>query len=176
MATTNKYVKLYVPAGVSLNYYVPQGTTLETVLPTTLIKKALVRGCTVEELKDDGTTVVLTEENFESDNGGKEVPENATVVTDIEEIDITEAKEADAAYVAEIAEMYKKYYEELAASEDEGEGEEGEGDEEEDVEDPPPTEEEPEEPVGTSTAPIITSEVVSQDTEEKASKSKYVIK
>lgn len=173
MATTNKYVKLYVPAGVSLNYYVPQGTTLEAALPTTLIKKALVRGCTVEELKDDGTTVVLTEENFESDNGGKKVPEDATVVTDIEEIDITEAKEADDAYVAEIAEMYKKYYEELAASEDEGEEEEDGG--EEDVEDPPPSAE-PEEPVGTSTAPIITSEVVSQDTEEKASKSKYVIK
>lgn len=166
MATTNKCVKLYVPAGVSLNYYVPQGTTLETVLPTTLIKKALVRGCTVEEIKEDGTTVPLTEENFESDNGGKEVPEDATVVTDIEEIDRLEAQEADKEYLAEIGEMYKKYYEELAA-----EGEEGSEDEEEsddDEEEPDPPKQEP-----TSTAPIITSEVVEN---EEQPKSKFVIK
>lgn len=173
MATTNKYVKLYVPAGVSLNYYVPQGYTLEAAVPTTLIKKALKRGCTVEELKKDGTTIPLTEENFESDNGGKPVEKDATVVTDLEEIDIQEMEAEDKARMAAISEAYKKYFEELAASEDEGKEEEDGG--EEDVEDPPPSAE-PEEPVGTSTAPIITSEVVSQDTEEKASKSKYVIK
>lgn len=158
MATTNKYVKLYVPAGVTLNYYVPQGYTLEAAVPTTLIKKALKRGCTVEELKKDGTTIPLTEENFESDNGGKPVEKDATVVTDLEEIDIQEMEAEDKARMTAISEAYKKYFEELA----------GEGSEEE--EDPPPSAE-PEEPVGTSTAPIITSEVV-----DEKPKSKIVIK
>ena len=160
MATTNKYVKLYVPAGVTLNYYVPQGYTLEAAVPTTLIKKAIKRGCTVEELKKDGTTVPLTEENFESDNGGKPVEKDATVVTDLEEIDIQEMEAEDKARMTAISEAYKKYFEEL---------ENEEGSEEE--EDPSDDEEEPEEPVGTSTAPIITSEVV-----DKEPKSKIVIK
>lgn len=157
MATTNKYVKLYVPAGVTLNYYVPQGYTLEAAVPTTLIKKAIKRGCTVEELKEDGTTVPLTEENFESDNGGKPVEKDATVVTDLEEIDIQEMEAEEKARMTAISEAYKKYFEELENEETE-------------EEDPPPSAE-PEEPVGTSTAPIITSEVV-----DKEPKSKIVIK
>ena len=155
MATTNKYVKLYVPAGVSLNYYVPQGYTLEAAVPTTLIKKALKRGCTVEELKKDGTTIPLTEENFESDNGGKPVEKDATVVTDLEEIDIQEMEAEDKARMTAISEAYKKYFEEL----------ENEETEEED----PPTDDEEEETK--STTPIITSEVV-----DKEPKSKIVIK
>ena len=158
MATTNKYVKLYVPAGVTLNYYVPQGYTLEAAVPTTLIKKALKRGCTVEELKKDGTTIPLTEENFESDNGGKPVEKDVTVVTDLEEIDIQEMEAEDKARMTAISEAYKKYFEELAGEESE-------------QEDPSDDEEEPEEPVGTSTAPIITSEVV-----DEKPKSKIVIK
>lgn len=157
MATTNKYVKLYVPAGVTLNYYVPQGYTLEAAVPTTLIKKAIKRGCTVEELKEDGTTVPLTEENFESDNGGKPVEKDATVVTDLEEIDIQEMEAEEKARMTAISEAYKKYFEELENEETE-------------EEDPPPSAE-PEEPVGTSTAPIITSEVV-----DEKPKSKIVIK
>ena len=156
MATTNKYVKLYVPAGVTLNYYVPQGYTLEAAVPTTLIKKALKRGCTVEELKEDGTTIPLTEENFESDNGGKPVEKDATVVTDLEEIDIQEMEAEDKARMTAISEAYKKYFEELA----------GEGSEEE--EDPSDDEEEEE---TQSIAPIITSEVVDEEP-----KSKIVIK
>lgn len=156
MATTNKYVKLYVPAGVTLNYYVPQGYTLEAAVPTTLIKKALKRGCTVEELKKDGTTIPLTEENFESDNGGKPVEKDATVVTDLEEIDIQEMEAEDKARMTAISEAYKKYYEELA---DEGSEEE---------EDPSGDDEEEETKF---TAPIITSEVV-----DKEPKSKIVIK
>ena len=155
MATTNKYVKLYVPAGVTLNYYVPQGYTLEAAVPTTLIKKALKRGCTVEELKKDGTTIPLTEENFESDNGGKPVEKDATVVTDLEEIDIQEMEAEDKARMTAISEAYKKYFEEL----------ENEETEEED----PPTDDEEEETK--STTPIITSEVV-----DKEPKSKIVIK
>ena len=155
MATTNKYVKLYVPAGVTLNYYVPQGYTLEAAVPTTLIKKALKRGCTVEELKKDGTTIPLTEENFESDNGGKPVEKNATVVTDLEEIDIQEMEAEDKARMSAISEAYKKYFEEL----------ENEETEEED----PPTDDDEEETQ--STAPIITSEVV-----DEKPKSKIVIK
>lgn len=157
MATTNKYVKLYVPAGVTLNYYVPQGYTLEAAVPTTLIKKALKRGCTVEELKKDGTTIPLTEENFESDNGGKPVEKDATVVTDLEEIDIQKMEAEDKARMTAISEAYKKYYEEIA---DEG------GSEEE--EDPSGDDEEEETKF---TAPIITSEVV-----DKEPKSKIVIK
>lgn len=155
MATTNKYVKLYVPAGVTLNYYVPQGYTLEAAVPTTLIKKALKRGCTVEELKKDGTTIPLTEENFKSDNGGKPVEKDATVVTDLEEIDIQEMEAEDKARMTAISEAYKKYYEELA---DEG------GSEEED-----PSNDEEEETQ--SATPIITSEVV-----DEKPKSKIVIK
>lgn len=154
MTTTNKYVKLYVPAGITLNYYVPQGYTLEAAVPTTLIKKAIKRGCTVEELKEDGTTVPLTEENFESDNGGKPVEKDVTVVTDLEEIDIQEMEAEDKARMTAISEAYKKYFEELAE----------EGSEEE--EDPSDEEEETQ-----STAPIITSEVV-----DKEPKSKIVIK
>lgn len=157
MATTNKYVKLYVPAGVTLNYYVPQGYTLEAAVPTTLIKKAIKRGCTVEELKEDGTTVPLTEENFESDNGGKPVEKDATVVTDLEEIDIQEMEAEDKARMTAISEAYKKYFEELENEETE---------EEED----PPTDEDDEEAIQ-PTAPIITSEVV-----DKEPKSKIVIK
>lgn len=154
MATTNKYVKLYVPAGVTLNYYVPQGYTLEAAVPTTLIKKAIKRGCTVEELKEDGTTVPLTEENFESDNGGKPVEKDATVVTDLEEIDIQEMEAKDKARMTAISEAYKKYFEEL---------------ENEETEEEDPSDDEEEETQ--STAPIITSEVV-----DKEPKSKIVIK
>ena len=154
MATTNKYVKLYVPAGVSLNYYVPQGYTLEAAVPTTLIEKALKRGCTVEELKKDGTTIPLTEENFESDNGGKSVEKDATVVTDLEEIDIQEMEAEDKARMTAISEAYKKYFEEL---------------ENEETEEEDPSDDEEEETQ--STAPIITSEVV-----DKEPKSKIVIK
>lgn len=171
MATTNKCVKLYVPAGVSLNYYVPQGTTLETVLPTTLIKKALVRGCTVEEIKADGTTVPLTEENFESDNGGKEVPEDATVVTDLEEIDRLEAKEADDEYLAYIGELYKKYYEELAS-----EGEEGGGEEEDPSGSESEGEDDEEQEPSASSAPIITSEVADGEASSATTASKFVLK
>lgn len=154
MATTNKYVKLYVPAGVTLNYYVPQGYTLEAAVPTTLIKKAIKRGCTVEELKEDGTTVPLTEENFESDNGGKPVEKDATVVTDLEEIDIQEMEAEEKARMTAISEAYKKYFEEL---------------ENEETEEEDPSDDEEEETQ--STAPIITSEVV-----DKEPKSKIVIK
>lgn len=151
MATTNKYVKLYVPAGVTLNYYVPQGYTLEAAVPTTLIEKALKRGCTVEELKEDGTTVPLTEENFESDNGGKPVEKDATVVTDLEEIDIQEMEAEEKARMTAISEAYKKYFEEL------------ENEETEEEEDPPTDDEEAIQP----TAPIITSEVVDEEPKSK---------
>ena len=157
MATTNKYVKLYVPAGVTLNYYVPQGYTLEAAVPTTLIKKAIKRGCTVEELKKDGTTIPLTEENFESDNGGKPVEKDTTVVTDLEEIDIQEMEAEDKARMTAISEAYKKYYEELADEEGSEEEEDPSGDDEEEE--------------TKFTAPIITSEVV-----DEKPKSKIVIK
>lgn len=98
-----KIVDLYAPAGVQLNYRGVTGYTHAVVMPHTLILKAIERGCVVRELKDDGSFVELTKENYASSNGGSEVPEDAVIPQDEEDLDLEYQKSVRKAYMDEVA-------------------------------------------------------------------------
>lgn len=98
-----KIVDLYAPAGVQLNYRGVTGYTHAVIMPHTLILKAIERGCVVRELKDDGSFVELTKENYASSNGGTEVPEDAVIPQDEEDLDLEYQKSVRKAYMDEVA-------------------------------------------------------------------------
>lgn len=117
-----KYVNIIAPGGVTLNYMGITGIIRNTPMELSLIKKAIERGCIVEEVKEDGTTVELTLENYEGDNGGKEVTEDVIYVKD-EEADDQEAFEQQREdYLTGIGELYKEYFENKKEEESEDEG------------------------------------------------------
>lgn len=116
-----KYVNIIAPGGVTLNYMGITGIIRNTPMELSLIKKAIERGCIVEEVKEDGTTVELTLENYEGDNGGKEVTEDVIYVKD-EEADDQEAFEQQREdYLTGIGELYKEYFENKKEEESEDE-------------------------------------------------------
>lgn len=130
-----KYVNIIAPGGVTLNYMGITGIIRNTPMELSLIKKSIERGCIVEEVKEDGTTVELTLENYEGDNGGKEVTEDVIYVKD-EEADDQEAFEQQREdYLTGIGELYKEYFENKKEEESEdeedpstvGDSSEGEG-------------------------------------------------
>lgn len=89
MAVEAKYVRMYAPGGAALNFMGVTGNShFAYPVSITMIKKALERGILVfEELaepaEDGSLEVQLTLENYEANNGGKEV-KDAVVVPDIE--------------------------------------------------------------------------------------------
>lgn len=120
MAETNKVVNIIAPAGVIINWQGITGYTKEIVIPTTMIKRLLAQNCIVEEVKDDGTTVKLTDDNYESDNGGKDPSTiNKGPVVDYVEIYKTELKERHENRLKEIGEKYKELFEKIEAAQKE---------------------------------------------------------
>lgn len=97
-----KVVDLYAPAGIQLNYRAVTGYSHAVIMPHSLILKAIERGCVVRELKDDGSFIELTKENYSSSNGGTEVPEGATIPIDEEDIDLEAQKNKRNEYLEEV--------------------------------------------------------------------------
>ena len=106
-----KYVNIIAPSGVTLNYMGITGIIKDTPMENTLIKKAIERGCIVEEVKDDGTTIPLTLENCTTDNGGKTVEDTVVYVKDEEEDDKEAFEQQREDYLDSIGELYKEYFE-----------------------------------------------------------------
>lgn len=106
-----KYVNIIAPGGVTLNYMGITGIIKDTPMENTLIKKAIERGCIVEEVKDDGTTIPLTLENCTTDNGGKTVEDTVVYVKDEEEDDKEAFEQQRQDYLDSIGELYKEYFE-----------------------------------------------------------------
>lgn len=65
-----KWVRIYSPGGVTVNFQGQTGLTRPLVVSVDLLKKFIERGATVEEIKADETTVLLTLDNYNKDNGG----------------------------------------------------------------------------------------------------------
>lgn len=97
-----KVVDLYAPAGIQLNYRAVTGYSHAVIMPHSLILKAIERGCVVRELKDDGSFIELTKDNYSSSNGGTEVPEGATIPIDEEDIDLEAQKNKRNEYLEEV--------------------------------------------------------------------------
>lgn len=97
-----KVVDLYAPAGIQLNYRAVTGYSHAVIMPHSLILKAIERGCVVRELKDDGSFIELTKDNYSSSNGGTKVPEGATIPIDEEDIDLEAQKNKRNEYLEEI--------------------------------------------------------------------------
>lgn len=104
---TAKYVHFAAPAPCVTNFMASNGTQRKlTALPVDVIKRLIDQGARVAEVKeildeDDNVVgyedVVLTEENFDQDNECIAVPEEATVVVDIDkEVADKHAAEAEA--------------------------------------------------------------------------------
>ena len=102
-----KYVNVIAPGGVTLNYMGITGIIKDTPMENTLIKKAIERGCIVEEVKDDGTTIPLTLENCTTNNGGKTVEDTVVYVKDEEEDDKEAFEQQRQDYLDSIGELYK---------------------------------------------------------------------
>lgn len=112
---TAKVVDIIAPGGATLNYVGITGLTKKQVMPVTLIKKALERGCVVYEHKDDGTTVKLDLTNYKDDStGGTAVPEGTIMPPDLEDLDEARKEAEEEARLEAAGEYWKQYYEELA--------------------------------------------------------------
>lgn len=117
---TNKVVNIIAPAGVKINWQGITGYSEKVVVPTTIIKRLLAQGCKVEEVKEDETTVELTEDNYESDNGGMD-PETIDYDATVDYVELLkeERKAQHEARLKEIGEAYKKLFEEMEKAEEE---------------------------------------------------------
>lgn len=80
-----KWVRIYSPGGVTVNYQGQTGLTAPMVVSVANIKKFIERGATVEEIKEDETTVLLTLDNYDKDNGCLAVDADAQYAGDVEE-------------------------------------------------------------------------------------------
>ena len=80
-----KWVRIYSPGGVTVNYQGQTGLTAPMVVSVANIKKFIERGAIVEEIKEDETTVLLTLDNYDKDNGCLAVDADAQYAGDVEE-------------------------------------------------------------------------------------------
>lgn len=98
-----KMIRTVCPAGVSINYVGMCGDShFAFPVSITLIKTMIERGMSVyeqippEEEGEDPTELLLTLENYDQDNGGEVVAEDANIVPDIElEVNTQHAKERE---------------------------------------------------------------------------------
>lgn len=99
-----KMIRTVCPAGVSINYVGMCGDShFAFPVSITLIKTMIERGMSVyeqippdEEKGTEGTELLLTLENYDQDNGGEVVAEDANIVPDIElEVNTQHAKERE---------------------------------------------------------------------------------
>lgn len=114
-ANKYKWVKILSPGGVVINYQGQTGfTNKPVVLSTDLIKEFIDQKALVIELGEESETI-LTEDNFDSDNGGLEVTEEDQIVENIEIIHSTAREEKQEARISKIGQEFKKYFEENAS-------------------------------------------------------------
>ena len=93
-----KWVRIYSPGGVTVNFQGQTGLTRPLVVSVDLLKKFIERGATVEEIKADETTVLLTLDNYNKDNGGIAVKDEE-YAPDLEAQHDSDAKAIHDAYV-----------------------------------------------------------------------------
>ena len=93
-----KWVRIYSPGGVTVNFQGQTGLTRPLVVSVDLLKKFIERGATVEEIKADETTVLLTLDNYNKDNGGIAVKDEE-YAPDLEAQHDDDAKAIHDAYV-----------------------------------------------------------------------------
>ena len=97
-----KWVRIYSPGGVTVNYQGQAGLTRPMVVSVTNIEKFIERGATVEEIKEDETTVLLTLDNYNKDNGCLAVDADAQYAGDVEEEHAEARKAVQAARIKDI--------------------------------------------------------------------------
>ena len=112
LATTEyKWVRVWSPGGVVINFQGQTGLSKPMALPVKTIKKYLEQKSIVEEIKDDETTVRLTLDNYDKNNGGLAVEDTVIFPADIEQIH-ADAREAEQqARIDRISKEYKEYFE-----------------------------------------------------------------
>ncbi len=109
--TKYKWVRVWSPGGVVINYQGQTGLSKPMALSVETIKKYLDQRSIVEEIKDDETTLRLTLDNYDKDNGGLAVEDTVIFPADIEQIH-ADAREAEQqARIDRISKEYKEYFE-----------------------------------------------------------------
>ena len=115
MATLNtteyKWVRVWSPGGVVINYQGQTGLSKPMALPVAIIKKYLEQKAIVEEIKEDETTLRLTLDNYNTDNGGLAVEDTVIFPEDIEGIHTAARVAKQQARIDKIGEEYKEYFE-----------------------------------------------------------------
>jgi hypothetical protein len=111
--TKFKLVKIiYSPGGLVINYQGLTGLIFKPiVLSVELIEKLVKQKAIVVELKEDGTEVSLTTDNYNTDNGGIAVEDTAQIPANIEAEHITERQARQEARIADIGDYWRDYYE-----------------------------------------------------------------
>ena len=108
--TKVKWVRYLAPGGVVLNFEGQAGLSRPKVLSTDMIKKLIDQKAIVEEIKADETTVLLTEDNYNKDNGGLAVQDTVQVTDDVEATHSSIRDARQAARIAKISEEFKKRF------------------------------------------------------------------
>lgn len=115
MATLNtteyKWVRVWSPGGVVINYQGQTGLSKPMALPVDIIKKYLEQKSIVEEIKEDETTVRLTLENYNKNNGGLAVEDTVIFPADIEQIHADARAAEQQARIDRIKKEYKEQFE-----------------------------------------------------------------
>jgi hypothetical protein len=75
-----------------------------------MIKKLIDQKAIVEEIKADETTILLTEDNYNTDNGGLAVEDTVQVTDDVEATHSSIRDARQAARIAKISEEFKKRF------------------------------------------------------------------
>ena len=109
--TKFKWVRVWSPGGVVINFQGQTGLTKPMALSVETIKKYLDQKSIVEEIKDDETTLRLTLENYNTDNGGKAVEDTVILPADIEKIHADARAAEQQARIDRIEKEYKEYFE-----------------------------------------------------------------
>ena len=108
--TKYKWVRYLAPGGVVLNFEGQTGLSKPKVLSTVMIKKLIDQKAIVEEINEDETTTLLTEENYNTDNGGLAVEDTVQVTDDVEATHSSIRETRQAARIAKISEDFKKRF------------------------------------------------------------------
>ena len=108
--TKVKWVRYLAPGGVVLNFEGQTGLSKPKALTVGMIKRLLDQKAIVEEIKADETTILLTEDNYNKDNGGLPVQDTVQVTDDVEATHSSIRDARQAARIAKISEEFKKRF------------------------------------------------------------------
>ena len=111
--TKFKLVKIiYSPGGLVINYQGLTGLIFKPiVLSVELIEKLIKQKAIIVELKEDGTEISLTTDNYNIDNSGIAVEDTAQIPVNIEAEHITERQARQETRIADIGDYWRDYYE-----------------------------------------------------------------